>query len=87
MSREVSAHHDAVTMRSPDFGPALTLHPFTPALSLPELVVQATLGGPVSRAVDHGRDCTECGVLGLCPVGEMLARLVWPSGLRESRDE
>jgi len=79
MSREISAHYDAVTMRSPDFGPALILHPFTPALSLPELVVQATLGGPVSRGGDHVRDCTECGVLGLCPAGEMLARLVWPS--------
>jgi hypothetical protein len=87
MSREISAHHDAVTMRSPNFGAALILQPFTPALSLPELVAQATLDGPVSRAVDHVGACTECGVLGLCPAGEMVARLVWPSRLRESRDE
>jgi hypothetical protein len=54
-------------------------HPLTPALSLPELVAQATLDGPVSRAVDHVRDRTGCGVLGICPAGETrLAEKAFP---------
>jgi hypothetical protein len=86
MSRETSAHHDVATMRSPAFTPALVLHRFTPALSLPELVAQAALGGPISQALEHVRACGACNVLALCPAGQELARPIRPASSREGRD-
>ncbi len=78
MTREITAHHDTATLGSPAIAPALILHRFTPVWSVPELVAQASLGGLVSRALDHARDCVHCGVDQLCSAGLALVSQITP---------
>jgi len=79
------AHHDPVVLTSPHAGWALAVHRAVPTLSLVELLDRAAQPGPVSRALEHVRDCAHCGVGELCATGERLAAQVAPPARTRAR--
>ena len=76
MSRDVAAHHHPAVLRSPHAGWALALHRVAPTLSLVELLERAGEAGPARRAIEHARECADCGVGQLCETGEKLAKKI-----------
>ena len=82
MTREITAHHDPVVRTSSHVGAAMAVHRAVPALGLVELLERAARSGPASRALEHARDCADCGVGDLCQVGERLAKKITPTRTR-----
>lgn len=78
MSREIAAHHDPIVLTSPHAGWALAVHRAVPGLSLVELLTRAAQPGAASRALEHARDCADCGVGQLCSAGFALASQITP---------
>jgi hypothetical protein len=82
MTREIVAHHDPVVLTAPHAGWTLAVHRAAPMLSLVELLERAAQPGPVSRALEHVRDCAHCGIGQLCETGERLATQITPPPAR-----
>jgi hypothetical protein len=82
VTREIVAHHDPRVQTSLHVGAAQAVHRAVPTLTLVELLDQAAHPGPVSRALEHVRDCAHCGIGDLCATGERLAAQIAPPPTR-----
>jgi len=78
MTREIVSHHDPAVLAFPHVNAAMAVHRAAPMLSLVELLTRAAQPGPVSRALEHARDCAHCGVDQLCAVGLALTSQITP---------